>query len=116
MARSYVSNRPPVGVRRFVSAAVEREIARVTALIADPQLAWLFGNCFPNTLDTTVFRGTVDGKSDTFVITGDIPCLWLRDSAAQVQPYLHLATQDADLREMLRGLIRRHARCVLIDP
>ncbi|MFN3515714.1 MAG: glycoside hydrolase family 125 protein [Novosphingobium sp.] len=115
-ARTMQSNRPAPADRRFVSLAVEREIDRVSALIRDPELAWLFGNCFPNTLDTTVFMGQVDGKADAFVITGDIPALWLRDSAAQLRPYLHLAAEDAHLRELYRGLIRRHARCVLLDP
>ncbi|MFM5886435.1 MAG: glycoside hydrolase family 125 protein [Novosphingobium sp.] len=112
----FPSNRPAGAARRFVSKAVEREIDRVSALIADPELKWLFGNCYPNTLDTTVFMGTVEGKDDAFVITGDIPCLWLRDSAAQLRPYLHLARGDEQLTRLYRGLIRRHARCVLIDP
>lgn len=112
----FKSNRPPPGARRFVSLAVEREIDRVSALIADPELKWLFANCFPNTLDTTVLMGTVEGKDDAFVITGDIPCLWLRDSAAQLRPYLQLAPGDEGLTRLYRGLIRRHARCVLIDP
>ncbi|PKB24966.1 hypothetical protein B0I00_0146 [Novosphingobium kunmingense] len=110
------SNRPAVAARRFASPAVEREIERVSALIADPELRWLFSNCYPNTLDTTVLLGTVDGKDDAFVITGDIPALWLRDSAAQLRPYLHLARGDAALTALYRGLIRRHARCVLLDP
>ncbi len=111
----FTSNRPAAAARMFVSTAAEREIDRVSALIADPELKWLFANCFPNTLDTTVRLGTVDGKDDAFVITGDIPCLWLRDSAAQLRPYLHLAKDDAPLTRLFRGLIRRHARCVLID-
>ncbi len=110
------SNRPAPADRRFVSKAVEREIERVSAMIRDPELAWLLGNCFPNTLDTTVFMGEVEGKPDAFVITGDIPALWLRDSAAQLRPFLHLAADDAQLRQLYRGLIRRHARCVLLDP
>ena len=110
------SNRPPVGDRRFVSKAVEREVNRVSTLIKDPELAWLFQNCFPNTLDTTVFMGTTNGHDDAFVITGDIAALWLRDSAAQLRPYLHLVRGDGQLTRLYRGLIRRHARCVLIDP
>ncbi len=112
----FTSNRPPASARRFVSKAVEAEIARVIGLIKDPELAWMFGNCFPNTLDTTVTLGTLEGKADAFVITGDIDALWLRDSSAQMRPYLHLAKDDAHLRELYRGLIRRHARCVLLDP
>ncbi|WP_230768841.1 glycoside hydrolase family 125 protein [Sphingomonas sp. Leaf4] len=115
-AASFPAKRPAPADRRFVSSAVEREIARVSRMIADPELAWLFANCYPNTLDTTVRMGTIGGKPDSFVITGDIPCLWLRDSAAQVKSYLHLAKQDAKLRELFRGLIGRHARSVLIDP
>lgn len=112
-AFTLASKRPPVGERRFTSPAVEREIARVQRRIADPKLAWMFGNCYPNTLDTTVLRAS---ERDSFVITGDIPCLWLRDSAAQITPYLHLARGDARLAMLARGLIARHARSVLIDP
>ena len=115
-ARMLTSNRPPVSARRFISKAVEAEIERVSGLIADPELAWMFGNCFPNTLDTTVFLGQLEGQTDAFVITGDIDALWLRDSSAQMRPYLHLAKDDAHLREVYRGLIRRHARCVMLDP
>lgn len=113
---AFASKRPAPADRRFTSRAVEREIARVSARIADPELRWLFQNCYPNTLDTTVFMDRVEGRPDAFVITGDIQCLWLRDSAAQLNPYLHLARGDAMLRELFRGLIARHARSILIDP
>jgi meiotically up-regulated gene 157 (Mug157) protein len=119
-AAPLVSKRPPRAQRRFVSPAVEAEIARVKAKIADPELAWLFENCYPNTLDTTVKVGTGDGKPggkpDAFVITGDIEALWLRDSSAQMQTYVHLAPKDAGLRRVFTGLIARQARCILIDP
>lgn len=108
--------RPPVGERRFVSRGVEREIVRVRRRIGDAKLSAMFANCYPNTLDTTVRMGVVDGRPDAFVITGDIPCLWLRDSSAQVTPYLHLAPYDADLRRLFHGLIARQARSILIDP
>lgn len=54
------------------------------------ELGWLFENCFPNTLDTTVFYSEKNGRPDTYVITGDIDAMWLRDSSAQVYPYLDL--------------------------
>jgi meiotically up-regulated gene 157 (Mug157) protein len=114
-ADPFVSKRPPVSARRVTSKAVEAEIKAVKAKIADPELAWLFENCYPNTLDTTVKLGTVDGKPDAFVITGDIDALWLRDSSAQMQTYVHLAGKDADLRRAFQGLIQRQARCILID-
>jgi meiotically up-regulated gene 157 (Mug157) protein len=114
---AFVSKRPAKGERRFTSPAVEAEIARVKRRIADPEIAWLFENCYPNTLDTTVTKvGTVDGKPDAFVITGDIDALWLRDSSAQLQTYVHLTPKDAALRRLFHGLIQRQARCILIDP
>jgi meiotically up-regulated gene 157 (Mug157) protein len=112
----FATRRPAPADRRFTSPAVEAEIGAVSARIGDPEIAWLFANCYPNTLDTTVEMGVVDGRPDAFVITGDIPCLWLRDSSAQVHGYLPLAASDAALRRLFHGLIARHARCILIDP
>ena len=112
----YVSKRPPVSERKFVSKAVEATIARVKPKIKDEKLAWMFENCFPNTLDTTVNFSVRDGMPDTFVITGDIDAMWLRDSSAQVWPYLPLMKDDDRLRQMIAGVIRRQTQCTLIDP
>jgi meiotically up-regulated gene 157 (Mug157) protein len=76
----------------------------------------MFQACYPNTLDTAVNFSTVNGKPDTFIITGDINAMWLRDSCAQVQAYLPLCKEDAHLAEMIAGLIRRQTSCILIDP
>jgi meiotically up-regulated gene 157 (Mug157) protein len=108
--------RPPVSARRFRSQAVERFLLETRPRIGDPTLASLFVNCFPNTLDTTVEPGAFEGKPDTAVITGDIAAMWLRDSSAQVWPYLRFAAHDVPLRKLLEGVIRRQARCLLIDP
>ncbi len=102
--------------RHFISAAVEALIPRVQKQIADPALKIIFANCFPNTLDTTVFPGTFEGKPDTYIVTGDIDAMWLRDSSAQVGPYLPLAKDDQPLRALLEGVIRRQARMILLDP
>lgn len=112
----YISKRPPIAKRKFISKAIEKAIANTKNKITDPKLAWLFENCFPNTIDTTVELGTLNGKPDTFVITGDIHAMWLRDSSAQVWPYLPFAKEDKKVREMLRGVIFRQTHCVLIDP
>ena len=117
---AFVSRRPPVEHRTFTSDAVERTIARVKAKIGDPELAWLFENCYPNTLDTTVHFTESDpthgGRPDAFVITGDIDAMWLRDSSAQVMPYLPLCNEDPKLAKMIVGLIHRQARCIHLDP
>jgi uncharacterized protein len=108
--------RPPRADRHFTSQAVEDVIAQVSKRISDPALATIFENCYPNTLDTTVFPGTFEGKPDTYVVTGDIDAMWLRDSSAQLWPYLPLAKKDPQLRALLEGTVRRHARMVVIDP
>src|SRR5215472_10975460 len=77
------------------------------------ELADLFASCYLNTLETTV---ELLGDGTTFVVTGDIPAMWLRDSTAQVMPYIQLAEYDEDVRRLIRGLIQRHAQCILIDP
>jgi len=77
-------------MRKFRSKAVEETIKEIESYLDGNELAWLFGNCFPNTLDTTVRYTEKDGKPDTFVITGDINAMWLRDSTAQVWPLLFL--------------------------
>src|ERR1017187_10150417 len=86
-AQTFTSQRPPAAQRNFTSDAVEATITAVKRDIADPELAWIFENCSPNTLDTTVRYREIEGKPDTFVITGDINAMWLRDSTAQVWPY-----------------------------
>ena len=110
--------RPAPEKRLFRSEAVEKQIldlkSKLTAI--DPKLYWMFVNCFPNTLDTTVWYSKESGDDDTFVITGDIEAMWLRDSAAQVWPYLRYVKQDEPLRHLIRGVIRRQLACILIDP
>ena len=112
----FESKRPPLEKRTFVSEAIERKIKEVKAAIRDPEVAWLFENCYPNTLDTTTDFEVIDGKPDTFIITGDIDAMWLRDSTCQVWPYMPLIHSDEKLLALVRGLINRQVKCVLLDP
>lgn len=107
--------RPKPENRKFVSTVIEEKISEVKRSIADEDLADLFENCFPNTLDTTIdFKN--DNEPYTFVITGDINAMWLRDSTAQVFPYLQFANEDLYLKEMIKGVINRQRKSILLDP
>jgi len=108
--------RPAADKRRFRSKSVEAAITEFQKKVKDEELGWLFNNCFPSTLDTTVTYTTRDGRPDTYVITGDIDAMWLRDSSAQVWPYLQLISKDAELRQLIAGVINRQARCIIKDP
>ena len=105
----FKSLRPEESKRLFRSKTVEKEIQRIQKLLKNTRLAWMFGNCFPNTLDK-------DGRPDTFVYTGDIHAMWLRDSGAQVWPYVQFANKDKSLQELLAGVILRQWKCINIDP
>jgi len=86
-------------------------------MLTNPKLAWMFSNCFPNTLDTTVqYSEDENGVPDTFVVTGDIQAMWLRDSGAQVWPYVQLCNEDEHLKNMVKGVILRQFSSICIDP
>ncbi|GFZ88809.1 glycosyl hydrolase [Paenibacillus marchantiophytorum] len=78
-----------------------------------PKLAAMFRECFTNTYQTTVQR---EEDGSTFVITGDIPAMWLRDSSAQVRTYLLLADKDAEFADMIAGVIERQIAYIALDP
>jgi meiotically up-regulated gene 157 (Mug157) protein len=115
-SQSYPVVRPPLKDRRFSSIAIESAIQSFQRRYPGSEQAWLFENCFPNTLDTTVELGSRAGKPDTYVITGDIDAMWLRDSSAQVWPYLPFMKTDRPLADLIRGVIHRQAFFILKDP
>lgn len=102
--------------RHFQSPAVERVIEQLQKNVGNKEIGWLFGNCFPNTLDTTVDFEMRNGRPDTYVITGDIDAMWLRDSCAQVWPYLPLMKEDKNLQDLIHGVINRQTQFILLDP
>ncbi|WP_258098532.1 glycoside hydrolase family 125 protein [Marinoscillum pacificum] len=104
------------GKRNFKSKLVEKAIQEFSKNVKDKELVWLFENCFPNTLDTTVTYSEVNGKPDTYVITGDIDAMWLRDSSAQVWPYMQFVKKDQDLKNLIAGVINRQTNYILKDP
>ncbi|RZM19606.1 MAG: metal-independent alpha-mannosidase, partial [Pedobacter sp.] len=101
--------------RHFKSATVDKAIAEFGANVKNKELVWLFENCFPNTLDTTVSYTLRNNNPDTYVITGDIDAMWLRDSSAQVWPYLQFLKEDESLKKLVQGIIARQSRCIIKD-
>jgi uncharacterized protein len=129
------AQRPSQKCRTFNSPAVERVIEDITSRMTDPDLARLFENAFPNTLDTTVSwhvgRSEADkrkggrkarGQSaawsgpQSFVVTGDITAEWLRDSTNQLQGYQVLARRDPDIFDLILGAINTQAEYVIQSP
>lgn len=116
MSKEFDCRRPKLSERNFTSNKVESVIKELSDGIENEELKWLFSNCFPNTLDTTVTHKIIDGKPDTFVITGDIDAMWLRDSTAQVWPYIQFCDEDEKIKRLIEGVINRQTKCILIDP
>ena len=126
--------RPIPSCRTFVSQEVEDKIRHMKTVIKDPDLFRLFENTWPSTLDTTIaWRGwsntTVEetelGNVEeepqelSFVVTGDIDAMWLRDSANQLQAYVSLLKPDTkfnSLASLFRGAINLQARYILESP
>jgi meiotically up-regulated gene 157 (Mug157) protein len=108
--------RTPLAKRNFTSTAIEQAITEFGKNVKNKELAWLFNNCFPNTLDTTVTYNVKNGRPDSYVITGDIDAMWLRDSTAQVWPYLPFMKQDPKLKDLIAGVVNRQVKCILKDP
>lgn len=77
------------------------------------KLAEMYRLCFRSTWDTTLQRA-VDGT--VFLITGDIPAMWLRDSSAQVFHYLPYAKEEPEVKEAIGSLLQRQFAYINLDP
>ncbi len=85
---------------------------RRPSIKGSPDASQLYSQCL---LSTIRYDVSFAPDKTTYVITGDIGAMWLRDASAQMRPYLFFA-QDAAVRDMLRGVIAREAKNILIDP
>ncbi len=88
-------------------------IEKFKASLQDEKLRETFERCFFNTIYTTTF---FEDDGSAFVITGDIPAMWLRDSSAQVMQYLFFANECASVRKLIKGLLKKQFEYILIDP
>ena len=91
---------------------LRKKVEAFASQFTDKQAADIFVKCFFNTIDTTC-KFQDDGS--VFVLTGDIPAMWLRDSSAQVMQYLYFA-EDLDVQLLLRGVLKRQFQMICIDP
>ncbi|KAJ7767047.1 Six-hairpin glycosidase-like protein [Mycena maculata] len=107
--------RPSPECRTFNSTSVEKVITDMKARLKDPDLARLFENTFPNTLDTTVKYFNVT-ENLAFIITGDITAQWLRDTANQFAHYFALLPSDPALATLVKAVINNEARYVSQYP
>ncbi|GMH99683.1 hypothetical protein TrLO_g1742 [Triparma laevis f. longispina] len=105
--------RLPIENRTFTSSAVDDFLSSSQKSFTNQNLHRLFTNTLPNTLDTTIF--SYDLGTDTFIITGDINAMWLRDSCNQVLPYMRFVGEDEELKGLMKGLVKRMSKSVLID-
>ncbi len=113
---SHLNNRPEPHDRLFRSDEIEKTIEAISSKIVDEDIKRMFIQCFPNTLDTTVYHSNQENHPDTFVVTGDIPAMWLRDSVNQVWPYLKFTEKDDEIKNLFKGLIHRQTLCIITDP
>ena len=94
--------------RKFITASRQS----IDERFSDSKIGAVYQKCMENTLDTTIQRD----EQGTFILTGDIPAMWLRDSVCQIRPFLLFAKELPELQELIVGLI--HRQCLLIqeDP
>lgn len=88
-------------------------VEQFKASLKDETLKETFDRCFFNTLYTTTF---FEEDGSVFIITGDIPAMWLRDSSAQVMQYLFFAKQCASVQALIKGLLKKQFTYILHDP
>ncbi|HDU7437487.1 glycoside hydrolase family 125 protein [Listeria monocytogenes] len=95
--------------RDFIQISTEK----IKKEINNQKLVEMYKSCMENTLDTTI---KIRDSGLTFILTGDIPAMWLRDSVCQVRPFLIFAKENEEIESMLIGLSKEQVSLVEIDP
>ncbi|KAG5941637.1 hypothetical protein E4U60_007790 [Claviceps pazoutovae] len=107
--------RPSEECRTFKSPAVEKVIQDMKTRIKNPDLARLFENTFPSTLDTTV-KYFDPAANLAFIVTGDITAQWLRDTGNQFAHLYKLLPQDGNLQALVKAVINTESRYISQYP
>lgn len=94
--------------REFINVCKE-QILRLTG---NEKIAAILERALANTLDTTLQTS----EHGVFAITGDIPAMWLRDSACQMRPYLLFCQQHQELQAMIAGVLQQQLHFITLDP
>lgn len=94
-------------------AQMRRRVAEFARTIADEKVRTMFEKCFFSSLDTAT-ETLSDGS--IFMLTGDIPAMWLRDSSVQVTGYLPYCNVDGDVKRLIKGLLKRQFYYIALDP
>ncbi|CAF1289345.1 unnamed protein product [Adineta steineri] len=108
----------PIHTNTVVPQSVKDEINRVCQRLTKANKIggeiWckLFTKCYADTLATTT---TLLDDNTSYIITGDIDLMWLRDSSAQVHQYMTLSN-DKDIQNIIEGLIRRQTQFIFFNP
>lgn len=92
---------------------IVRNISNQVSQTLGAQVGDTVERCLVDMLTRTVTH-LPDGTA--FVITGDIPAMWLRDSTAQLAPFLHVAHEDSGLADLIAAVSRRQLAYILLDP
>ncbi len=100
-----------MNVERF--ADLQAEMNKFKETLKDEKLKEIFEKCFFNTIHTTTF---FEEDGSAFIITGDIPAMWLRDSSAQVMQYLFFAKSCPSVQTLIKALLKKQFTYILIDP
>ena len=101
-----------VKIERCEMMKINEWLAKADEVIQDKTIREMFKKCFMSTLETSI--RITNGR--TYIITGDINAMWLRDSSCQVQPYLYLLKENEELQSLIKGLIRTQIDYAMWDP
>jgi meiotically up-regulated gene 157 (Mug157) protein len=102
--------------RNYISQSLERELSIIRNSIVDEKIACIFTNAYPNTIDNAVDFYYKNDKPFTYIITGDIDAMWLRDAVTSIWPYIKFAREDENIRNLVKGLINSQKECIQKDP